>query len=112
MKQVLEEDPHVRKDMRYPPLMTPSSQIVGTQATLNVMTGERYKVITTEIKNYFLGLYGRPPGPLNPDVMARAIGDEEPIKSRPAERLEPEVEAVKKELAGKTSATEDLLSFA
>ena len=112
MKQVLEEVPHVRKDMGYPPLVTPSSQIVGTQATLNVMTGERYKVITTETKNYFLGLYGRPPGPLNPEVLARAIGDEEPIKSRPADRLEPELDAVKKELAGKTSSTEDLLSFA
>jgi pyruvate carboxylase subunit B len=111
MKQVLEEVPRVRKDMGYPPLVTPSSQIVGTQATLNVLTGERYKVITNEAKNYFLGLYGRAPGPLNPDVQARAIGDEKPIKGRPADRLEPELPSVKKELAGKPSV-EDQLSFA
>jgi pyruvate carboxylase subunit B len=66
MKEVMDEIPRVRKDMGYPPLVTPTSQIVGTQATLNVLTGEqgeRYKVITTETKNYFLGLYGRAPGP-------------------------------------------------
>ena len=81
MKEVLDEVPRVRKEMGYPPLVTPTSQIVGTQATLNVLTGERYKVITTETKNYFLGLYGRAPGPLDHDVMARAIGDETPIKT-------------------------------
>jgi len=112
MKQVLEEVPRVRKDMGYPPLVTPSSQIVGTQATLNVMTGERYKVITNETKNYFLGLYGKAPGPLNPEVKARAIGDEQPITSRPADRLEPELEAAKRELGNKEASTEDLLSFA
>ena len=80
MKQVLEEVPRVRADMGYPPLVTPSSQIVGTQATLNVLTGERYKVITNETKNYFRGLYGRPPGTLNPDVLARSLGDDEPVK--------------------------------
>ena len=84
---------------------------MGTQATLNVLTGERYNVITNEAKNYFLGLYGRAPGPLNPDVQARAIGDEKPIKGRPADRLEPELPSVKKELAGKPSV-EDQLSFA
>jgi pyruvate carboxylase subunit B len=110
MRQVLEEVPRVRKDMGYPPLVTPSSQIVGTQATLNVLTGERYKVITNEAKNYFLGLYGRPPGPVNPEIRARAIGDEKPLKGRPADRLEPELEPLKKDLAGKVSATEDLLS--
>ena len=98
MKEVLDEVPRVRKDMGYPPLVTPTSQIVGTQATLNVLTGERYKVITTETKNYFLGLYGRAPGQVDRDIMARAIGDEEPIKSRPADRLEPELDVVKKDL--------------
>ncbi|MBP7143532.1 MAG: pyruvate carboxylase subunit B, partial [Opitutaceae bacterium] len=91
MKEVMDEIPRVRKDMGYPPLVTPTSQIVGTQATLNVLTGEqgeRYKVITTETKNYFLGLYGRAPGPLDKEIMARAIGDEEPVKGRPADRLE------------------------
>ncbi|MCP9452271.1 MAG: sodium-extruding oxaloacetate decarboxylase subunit alpha [Nitrospira sp.] len=110
MKEVLDEVPRVRKEMGYPPLVTPASQIIGTQATLNVLTGERYKVITTETKNYFLGLYGRPPGPLDPEVMARAIGDEEPIKTRPADRLEPELEAIKKELPD--ASIEDQLSFA
>jgi pyruvate carboxylase subunit B len=112
MRDVLEEVPRVRKDMGYPPLVTPSSQIVGSQATLNVLTGERYKVITTETKNYFLGLYGKAPGPLNKDVMARAIGDEQPVKGRPANRLEPELPAAIKELAGKSTSPEDAVSLA
>jgi pyruvate carboxylase subunit B len=112
MRDVLEEVPRVRKDMGYPPLVTPSSQIVGSQATLNVLTGERYKVITTETKNYFLGYYGKPPGPVNKEVAARAIGDERPIKGRPADRLEPELPAAIKELAGKPTSPEDVLSLA
>ncbi|MEW6542192.1 MAG: sodium-extruding oxaloacetate decarboxylase subunit alpha [Nitrospirota bacterium] len=112
MKQVLDEVPRVRQEMGYPPLVTPTSQIVGTQATLNVVTGERYKVITNETKNYFLGLYGRPPGPVCAEIAARAIGDEEPIKGRPADRLEPELDKARQELAGKVSSPEDLLSFA
>lgn len=112
MKEVLEEVPLVRQDMGYPPLVTPSSQIVGTQATLNVLTGERYKVITSETKNYFLGLYGKAPGPLNPDVMNRAIGDESPIQGRPADQLDPELPAAKKELGDKAASEDDLLSFA
>ena len=111
MKEVLDEVPRVRKDMGYPPLVTPTSQIVGTQATLNVLTGERYKVITTETKNYFLGLYGRAPGQVDHDILARAIGDEEPIKTRPADRLEPELEASKKELPASAKTLEDQLSF-
>jgi pyruvate carboxylase subunit B len=111
MKEVLDEVPRVRKDMGYPPLVTPTSQIVGTQATLNVLTGERYKVITTETKNYFLGLYGRAPGQVDRDIMARAIGDEEPIKTRPADRLEPELDAVKKDLPADAETIEDHLSF-
>src|SRR5215217_1380887 len=112
IKEVLDEVPRVRKEMGYPPLVTPTSQIVGTQATLNVLTGERYKVITNETKNYFLGLYGRAPGQLNHDVMARAIGNEEPIKTRPADRLEPELDALKKDLPSAASTIEDQLSFA
>jgi pyruvate carboxylase subunit B len=112
MRDVLEEVPRVRKDMGYPPLVTPSSQIVGSQATLNVLTGERYKVITTETKNYFLGFYGKPPGPVNKEVSARAIGDEQPIKGRPADRLEPELPAAIKELAGKPTSPEDVVSLA
>ncbi|MSQ77531.1 MAG: oxaloacetate decarboxylase subunit alpha [Nitrospiraceae bacterium] len=112
MRDVLEEVPRVRKDMGYPPLVTPTSQIVGSQATLNVLTGERYKVITTETKNYFLGFYGKPPGPVNKEVSARAIGDEQPIKGRPADRLEPELPAAIKELAGKPTSPEDVVSLA
>src|SRR5262249_32725456 len=112
MKEVLEEVPRVRKELGYPPLVTPTSQIVGTQATLNVLTGERYKVITTETKNYFLGLYGHAPGPLDTDVMMRAIGNEDPMKAGPADRLEPELEPLKKELPASASSIEDQLSFA
>jgi pyruvate carboxylase subunit B len=111
MKEVLDEVPRVRKEMGYPPLVTPTSQIVGTQATLNVLTGERYKVITTETKNYFLGLYGRAPGQVDLDVMARATGDETPIKTRPADRLEPELDEAKKELPDSAQTIEDQLSF-
>ncbi len=111
MKEVLDEVPLVRKEMGYPPLVTPTSQIVGTQATLNVLTGERYKVITTETKNYFLGLYGRAPGQVDLNVMARATGDETPIKTRPADRLEPELDDAKKELPDSAQTIEDQLSF-
>jgi pyruvate carboxylase subunit B len=97
--------------MGYPPLVTPTSQIVGTQATLNVLTGERYKVITTETKNYFLGLYGRAPGQVDRNIMARAVGNEEPIKTRPADRLDPELEAVRKDLPASAQSLEDQLSF-
>jgi pyruvate carboxylase subunit B len=115
MNEVMDEVPRVRKDMGYPPLVTPTSQIVGTQATLNVLTGdqgERYKVITTETKNYFLGLYGRPPGPVDKEVMSRAIGDEEPVKGRPADRLEPELEPIKTNLPESVTSIEDQLSLA
>src|SRR5207247_2060893 len=74
MKAVLEEVPRVRQDFGYPPLVTPTSQIVGTQATLNVLTGERYKVVTTETKNYLKGLYGRPPGPVDKTIRKKALG--------------------------------------
>lgn len=112
IRQVLEEVPEVRKEMGYPPLVTPSSQIVGTQATLNVVTGERYKVITSETKNYFLGLYGRPPGPVDRKVMARAIGEESPIRGRPADHLEPELEKAQQALGDLSKDIEDSLSYA
>lgn len=112
MKEVLDEVPRVRKEMGYPPLVTPTSQIVGTQATLNVLTGERYKVITTETKNYFLGLYGKAPGPLDREIMSRAIGSEVPIKTRPADRLEPELDTLRNELPPSVTTVEDQLTFA
>ena len=111
MKEVLEEIPLVRKDMGYPPLVTPTSQIVGTQATLNVMTGERYKVITNEAKNYFLGLYGEPPGSLDSTTQQKAIADNSPISNRPADNLDPELEAAAKELSEHDVSEEDVLSY-
>ena len=96
-KQALEEMPKVREELGYPPLVTPTSQIVGTQAVLNVLMGERYKVIPKEVKDYARGLYGRSPAPISSEMIAKIIGDEEPITCRPADLLEPEYEALKKE---------------
>lgn len=112
MNEVLEEIPKVRKDMGYPPLVTPTSQVVGTQATLNVLMGERYKVITSETRNYFKGLYGRPPGPVDEEARKKAIGDEKPITCRPADLLEPELEKLIRDLDGKAKSVEDILSYA
>src|SRR5881396_1097930 len=112
MKMVLEEVPQVRKDFGYPPLVTPSSQIVGTQATLNVLTGERYKVITSETRHYFKGLYGRPPGPVDETIRRRALGNERVIKERPADLLEPEMPKARRDAGDKAQNQEDLLAFA
>ena len=89
--EVLEEVPRVRAELGYPPLVTPSSQIVGTQATLNVITGERYKIIPHEVKQYVRGYYGRPPTEIDPDIKKKIIGDEEPLTVRPADLLDPEL---------------------
>lgn len=112
MDEVLKEVPKVRKDLGYPPLVTPTSQVVGTQATLNVLTGERYKVITTETRNYLKGLYGQPPGRIDKKVMKKAIGDEEPVRCRPADLLEPELDRLTRELGGRARGIEDILSYA
>jgi pyruvate carboxylase subunit B len=88
MDEVLAEIPRVREDLGFPPLVTPTSQIVGTQAVLNVMTGARYKSVTTEVKNYLMGQYGKSPAPVNPDVKSLAVGDAEVIECRPADMLE------------------------
>ncbi len=112
IKAVLQEVPEVRKDFGYPPLVTPSSQIVGTQATLNVLTGERYKVITTETRHYLKGLYGRPPGPVDETIRRRALGNERVIDVRPADLLEPEMPKAKRDAGDKAHSQEDLLSFA
>ncbi len=111
MKEVLDEVPKVRKDLGYPPLVTPASQIVGTQATLNVLTGERYKVITTETRNFLKGLYGKPPAPMNEEVRKRAVSDEEIVEGRPADYLEPELEKNQLELKDKLKNVEDLMSY-
>src|SRR2546427_804242 len=112
MKAVLEEVPRVRRDLGYPPLVTPTSQIVGTQATLNVLTGERYKVVTTETKNYLKGLYGRPTGPVDKAIRKKALGDEPALAVRPADLLEPELPKATREVADKTQHPEDILSYA
>jgi pyruvate carboxylase subunit B len=111
-KAVLEEVPHVRRDFGYPPLVTPTSQIVGTQATLNILTGERYKVVTTETRNYLRGLYGKPPGPVDATIRKRALGNEPVITVRPADLLEPELPKAAREAADKTTSPEDVLSYA
>jgi pyruvate carboxylase subunit B len=112
MQEVLEEIPRVRKDMGYPPLVTPSSQIVGSQATMNVLTGDRYKVITNETKNYFLGYYGKPPGSLDSQTRQKAIAGGKPITGRPADNLDPELKVAKKELSDHKVSIEDILSYA
>jgi len=112
MKEVLQEVPRVRKEFGYPPLVTPMSQIVGTQAALNVVTGERYKVITTETKNYFKGLYGRPPAPIDEEIRKKVIGDEEFIEKRPADLLEPEMDKLTAEIGEKARSVEDVLLYA
>ena len=112
MKEVLKEVPQVRKEFGYPPLVTPMSQIVGTQAALNVVTGERYKVITTETRNYFKGLYGKPPAPIDEEVRKKVIGDEEFIEKRPADLLEPEMERLTAEIGDRAKGVEDVLLYA
>ncbi len=113
MDEVMAEVPRVREELGYPPLVTPASQIVGTQATLNVLMG-RYKMITKETKNYVLGYYGRSPGPIDPEVRKLVIGDEEPITVRPADLLEPELPRRRAELdeLGIKYSEEDLVSYA
>ena len=108
LDKVLEEVPRVQKDLGYPPLVTPTSQIVGVQAFLNVVYG-RYERITNETKNYVKGLYGRPPAPIDPELMRKILGDEKPIDFRPADLLEPELDKTRKELGILVETDEDLL---
>ena len=112
LEEVLKEVPRIRKDAGYPPLVTPSSQIVGTQAVFNVIMGERYKMVTKEFKGIVRGEYGRTPVPIDPEFRKRIIGDESPIDCRPADLLEPELEKLKKECAEWTEQEEDVLSYA
>ncbi len=110
--EVLEEVPRVRKDFGYPPLVTPTSQIVGTQAVLNVISGERYKMFTKESKALLRGEYGRLPGPVNEEVRKKAIGDDEVITCRPADLLKPELEQYREEIKDHIRQDEDVLSYA
>ena len=109
---VLEEIPRVRKDFGYPPLVTPTSQIVGTQAVLNVVSGERYKMFTKESKGVLAGEYGKLPGMVNEEVRRKAIGDRQVITCRPADLIEPEFEKCKREIGELARCDEDVLSYA
>ncbi len=111
LSDVLEEVPRVRKDVGYPPLVTPSSQIVGTQAVLNVVLGERYKMAIKEVTAICKGEYGRTPAPIDPEVRKKILGDEKPIDCRPADLLEPEMEKAAKELGDLAKCEEDVLSY-
>lgn len=111
LKEVLTEVPRVRAELGYPPLVTPSSQIVGTQAVVNVITGKRYEIVSTEIKNYLRGLYGKPPGEIDPDLLKKVLKTEKPIEGRPADLLKPQLEEAKNEIAGYIEQDEDLLSY-
>jgi len=110
---VLAEMPKVRAELGYPPLVTPTSQIVGTQAVLNVLMGERYKVIPKEVKDYVRGLYGRPPQNISDEIITKIIGDEKPITCRPADLLEPEYKKMKAEAEelGLVKKEEDILTY-
>lgn len=112
MDEVLEEIPRVRKDFGYPPLVTPTSQIVGTQAVLNVVSGKKYKVITSETKGYLKGMYGRPLGEVNEEVRKLALGNEEPITVRPADLLQNELDQLTRDVGDKAKSVEDVLSYA
>ncbi len=109
---VLAEIPNVRKDFGYPPLVTPTSQIVGTQAVMNVLSGERYKMVPKESKGLLRGEYGAVPGEVNLEVRRKAIGDDTVITRRPADLLEPELEKYRKEAEGLAKCEEDVLSLA
>ncbi len=110
--QVLEEVPRVREDFGYPPLVTPTSQIVGTQAVMNVLGGERYKMVTKESRGLLRGEYGRLPAPVNEDVRKKCIGDAKVITHRPADDIAPELENYRKEIAQYIKQDEDVLSYA
>lgn len=112
INEVLDEIPAVRKDLGYPPLVTPTSQIVGTQAVLNVMTNERYKTITNEVKNYFLGQYGKTPGKVNSEIRKQAVGNETVMTERPADNLKPEMAKLKKAIGDLAESDEDVLTYA
>ena len=113
-EEVLKEMPRVREELGYPPLVTPTSQIVGIQAVMNVLSGERYKNVTKEVKEYIKGYYGRPPAPINKEVAMKIIGDAEVIDSRPADLLKPELEKFRAEgeKLGIIKKDEDILTYA
>lgn len=110
--EVLKEVPRVRKDMGYPPLVTPLSQMVGTQAVLNVITNERYKMVPKEINDYLHGFYGEAPAEVNEEIRKKIIGDDKVIHYRPADDLKPQFESLKKQYKDLVKSDEDVLSIA
>jgi oxaloacetate decarboxylase alpha subunit len=111
-EEVLNEIPKVREDMGFPPLVTPLSQMVGTQAVFNVLTGERYKVVPKEIREYVKGFYGLAPAPVREEIKKKIIGDEEVIDYCPADKMQPRYEAAKKEIEELTDEEEMILAYA
>ncbi|MDW7658885.1 MAG: oxaloacetate decarboxylase subunit alpha, partial [Bacillota bacterium] len=109
---VLAEIPLVRKDFGYPPLVTPSSQIVGTQAVMNVIAGERYKMVPKESRAVVRGEYGKTPAPINSEIQKKILGDEEPITCRPADLIEPELDKIRAQAAEYVEQEEDVLTYA
>jgi len=112
LEAVMAEMPAVRKDLGYPPLVTPTSQICGSQAALNVMTGKRYGVVAAETRNYVMGLYGQPPGAISEEIRQKVLGKKEPISCRPADLLKPGMEQARKEIGSLAGSEEDVLSYA
>lgn len=110
--EVLKEVPRVREDFGYPPLVTPMSQMVGTQAVFNVILGERYKMVPTEAKNYVKGLYGKPTLPISEEIKKKIIGDEEVFTGRPADLMEPQLDEFRKEIKQYIEQDEDVLTYA
>jgi len=111
LDEVLNETPKVRKDLGYPPLVTPMSQMVGVQAAANVLSGERYKSISKEVKSYLAGEYGQAPGEVDPELLQKVLGDKKPITTRFADTLEPAFDKTKSELGDTARNDEDVLSY-
>ena len=112
IQDVFEEIPRVRKDLGYPPLVTPTSQIVGTQAVINVLAGKRYESITNEVKKYLQGWYGQAPAPVDKSLQQRAVGKEELIEERPANLIPRELDELRKQVGDLATSEEDVLTYA
>jgi len=112
LREVLEEVPRVRKELGYPPLVTPTSQLVGSQAVFNVLSGKRYSIVPKEVKDYVKGFYGKPPAPIDEKIKKLIIGDEEPISCRPADLLEPFLDKIPEEVKQYFQQEEDALTYA
>ena len=112
LQEVLEEVPRVREDAGYPPLVTPTSQIVGTQAVFNVIGGERYKMVTKEFKGLVRGEYGKNPAPIKPEFVKKIIGNEKQITYRPADDLKPELDILREKAKAYIEQDEDVLTYA